>query len=86
MIGHRGYALTVEPGKSDIEEDTLTCAHCNSVVFLKARQNPADAGGFCRLCYRNVCGPCADLGSCTPFEKKLEEMESRDRLLRSVIG
>lgn len=81
-----GYGLTVEPGKADVEEDTFTCCHCNSVVFLKPREGVADAGGFCRMCMKGTCGPCADKGECTPFEKKLEEMESRDRFRRALTG
>lgn len=80
----QGYAITKEPGRADIEEDTFTCCHCNSVVFVKPLQDPSECGGFCNLCYQNICAKCADLGSCDPFEKKLLRMEARDKLLRSV--
>ena len=80
----RGYAVTVDPNGATVEQDTLTCAHCNSVFFLKPRENPSDAGGLCRLCYSFVCGSCADSGECTPFEKLLERMEARDRLLKAT--
>lgn len=79
-----GYAITTEPGKRDVEEDTFTCNHCNAVVFLKPMQDPSEMGGFCRMCMKHICGPCADKLGCDPFEKKLERMESRDRLLRSL--
>ena len=80
----QGYAITTEPGKGDVEEDTFTCAHCNSIVFVKPFADPASFGGFCRMCMRHICGPCAGKHECTPFEKKLEEMERRDRFLRAV--
>lgn len=82
----QGYAITVEPGKGDIEEDTFTCAHCNSIVFVKPRQDPSEMGGFCTQCYRHICTKCADLGMCRPFEKWLEQVESRDRLRKSILG
>ena len=80
----QGYAVTTEPGKADVEEDTFTCSHCNAIIFVKPFQDPSEMGGFCRLCYRHICGPCADKGECEPFEKKLEAMERRERLLRSL--
>lgn len=36
------------------------------------------------MCFKNICGPCADLGKCTPFEKKLEQMEARGRLFQAA--
>jgi hypothetical protein len=78
----RGYAVTVNPDGETVEEDTITCAHCNSVVFLKPRESP----GGCRMCRGFLCATCTDAGTCTPFEKKLEQMEARDRLLRAVTG
>jgi hypothetical protein len=80
----QGYAVTIEPDKADVEEDTFTCAHCNSIVFVKPCQDPSEMGGFCRLCYAHICGSCADQGECVPFEKKLEALESRFRFLRSI--
>ena len=82
----QGYAVTYEPGKPDVEEDTMTCCHCNFVFFLKPYQDPAEVGGFCRLCMMHTCTKCADNGGCEPFEKKLEAMESKDRLRRSILG
>jgi hypothetical protein len=29
-----------------------------------------------------ICGKCADEGRCTPFEKKLDELEQRDYIRR----
>jgi hypothetical protein len=85
----QGYAITKEPGKKDIEEDTFTCAHCNAVRFVKPgvivgfRQ-----GAWCRLCGGYVCPRPECANQCTPFEKKLEEMErvgqARDRMLREM--
>jgi len=81
-----GYAITTEPGKSDVEEDTFTCCHCNCIVFVKHRCDPAEMGGFCRLCMKHVCKACNAKGECAPFERKLEELEARDRFRRAVSG
>ena len=82
----QGYAITTEPDKATIEEDTYTCCHCNCIVFVKANSDPSDMGGFCRMCYSHICSDCADKGTCDPFEKKLEAMERRERFLKSVVG
>jgi hypothetical protein len=79
-----GYGLIVEPGAPTKELDSFTCCHCNRVVWVKPFAPPADAGGFCRLCMKPTCGPCADLGTCNPFEKQLEEEEARNRFRRSI--
>lgn len=79
-----GYGVISEPGKKDVEFDSVTCAHCNRVVLIRAGIDPAQLGGFCRACMRHICGPCADLGRCTPWERQMDKAEARDRLLRSV--
>jgi len=63
------------------EWDTITCYHCNKIVRVKK-----DPGGFCRICMKALCGPCADLGKCTPFEAKLEAYEKRMRFRTSLGG
>lgn len=77
-----GYAYTFDTDGVRQEADTFTCAHCNRVVIVRPKCNPDDLGGNCRLCMKMVCPKCVDLG-CTPFEKKLEKWEARDRALRS---
>lgn len=86
MRNPHGTAIITDPDAAvPVREfDTITCCHCQAIVFVGPGQSASDAGGFCRLCFRPTCGPCADHGSCTPFEKKLEAMEARDRLLTSV--
>lgn len=76
--------VVVEPGAPMHEADTFTCAHCQRVVIVKAGCDPAEAGGFCRVEMKLICGPCADLGTCTPWEKTLEKAEARGRSLRSM--
>lgn len=70
--------------------DTFTCSHCQAIVFLHQPDGSRskDQGGFCQPCFKPVCGTCADLGRCLPFEKKMEEYEkqmvARNRLLSSM--
>jgi len=81
-----GYALWVDPWApgGQIERDTITCAHDNRVVIVTPGADPSLLGGFCRLCYRHICGPCADLGTCMPFERKLELVERAARFHEAV--
>ena len=82
MLRSGGYAVLVDPDLGVVERDTFTCSHCNSVVYVKPKSNPDDFGSMCRICMKMVCQRCANLG-CTPFEKKLEQAEARDRARRS---
>lgn len=98
MRNPHGTAIIVDPNAPVRELDTITCAHCQRIVFIKpglVRQgfdagspdNPDtehDPGGFCRVCMSPVCGPCCDDGRCVPFEVKLLKMEGRKAFLRGV--
>lgn len=77
-----GYAYLFNEIGAVKEWDTFTCCHCNTVVRVKPKCDPADLGGQCRLCDKPVCPRCVGKG-CTPFEKRLEIVEARDRALRS---
>ena len=77
----QGQIIITDP-YAVFECDTFTCCHCNSIVPVPAAPAPM-VGGFCMRCMLNCCDTCSDLG-CTPFEKKLEKMEARERSLRSM--
>jgi hypothetical protein len=87
-----GYASVISLEGSVTEADTITCAHCNGVVFLHdpntgSRKN--SAAGFCRSCMKATCIPCDNGGTCAPFEKKIAEMEKRardGRMLDRALG
>ncbi len=76
------YSVMVDPFNGSTEAEGFVCSHCNSVVAVKPKSSPDDFGSMCRNCMRMVCAKCANFG-CTPFEKKLEIVEARDRALRS---
>lgn len=87
-----GVGVVTDPALGRAQEmDTFTCAHCQTIVFLHERDGSrkADQGGFCVPCFKPVCGPCADNGRCTPFERKLEQYERRtieERRLARELG
>ncbi len=78
-----GYFFSFDPGGIRQEADTFTCHHCGKLVIVKPKCNPDDLGGMCRLCMKMICPSCVDTGDCTPFEKKLEQIEKRAIALRS---
>ena len=92
-----GYAVITSPDGSDVdfdglrcqhiaagafEVDTFTCCHCNRIIHVKPFAPMDEFGSMCRNCMKMTCPTCAD-GPCVPFEKKLDEVEKRDRALRS---
>lgn len=82
----QGYAILVGPERV-AEADTITCAHCQRVVFLHNQDGKKKEGVAvrCGMCDRCTCVPCAETGRCEPFEKKLEAIEARGRLF-SMMG
>lgn len=97
MLKPQGYATFT--GDTIVERDTITCGHCQMLVFVKPRtastiylipqfQAPdkEEPGAMCRVCMRAVCLKCHDDGRCTPFERRIEEMEHKRRMIEQVIG
>jgi hypothetical protein len=76
-----GYLVGVGPEGIVDEADTFTCAHCQRIVRVAPRCDPADMGGRCGVCDSLVCSACVGLG-CRPWEKQMETMERRDRFRR----
>lgn len=63
----------------NIERDSITCVHCNSVVFLEPLKPAEDYTGWCMHCMRFICLRCAATGECAPFERTIERMEKANR-------
>lgn len=89
--------ITVTGDSSIKEHDTISCGHCNRIVLVKAGTgstvyvfpqmegpNKEEAGASCHVCMRSICLTCCDLGVCLPLERRIEEMESKGRFLKSV--
>ena len=85
MLKPGGYAFSFDVIGVRQEADTFTCHHCNTIVVVKPKCDPCDLGGMCRICEKMICPSCVDIGKCDPFEKKLERIEARDRILRSYL-
>jgi hypothetical protein len=92
-----GYLMIVDPGAPITERDTCACRHCQRIIEIKpgsaatvflipdAQGNyKEEPGAFCRCCMGPVCLPCEAKGTCTPFEKQLEQAEARFRFHRSI--
>jgi hypothetical protein len=60
---------------------SFTCAHCNTIVEVKSKDQDM---GFCQMCFYPVCLVCGAKDTCDPFEKKLERIEARARFLNQV--
>ncbi len=66
------------------ECDTYSCGHCQYVVHVEPFCDPSSVGGLCKQCMRLICPTCVDKLTCTPWEKKFEEMENRDHWRRTI--
>lgn len=93
-----GLATVLDPDAPILERDTITCFHCQRVVWTKPGSASTtylifdraswvwkeEPGAFCRICMHPICLQCCAAGRCTPWEKQLEASEAKDRLRRSV--
>lgn len=67
-----------------VERDTFKCGHCQAIVIVKPKAPASDCGGYCQRCDSLICPRCSIPGAtCTPWEKVIEEIEARERALRS---
>jgi hypothetical protein len=72
------------------ESDGFVCAHCQQPVWVKPFADPADFGGFCRVCGGSnyldglICPQCAATGLCDPFEEKLKRVEAGQMLWTDI--
>ena len=76
-----GYLIITSPDGT-LEADTLQCVHCNKHYIVKP--GSGKRRGWCTLCSGTTCGSNL-CNTCIPFEKKLDEFERREKLLRSVL-
>lgn len=79
-MARHGYLVGQDVNGRTQEFDTTTCVHCNKIVAVRR----GSKGGWCPSCAGVICEACNRIGRCTPFEKKLEAVESRSRFLKAV--
>ena len=77
-----GYAVSHGPDGKKFECDTITCAHCSTVVHVPPKADPNTTYDFCRLCMKATCAVCGGK-PCTPFLRKLEREEASYHARRS---
>ena len=85
-----GYLLVLGDARP-LEFDTLKCAHCQSVIVVKAGSmgqvyliaddtQPSgwrdEAGAYCASCAGPICLRCEAARSCIPWERQLEHLEA----------
>ena len=90
-----GYATITDPEAPLVEFDTVSCCHCGGAIFVKPntlsttflladpvtglwREEP---GAWCGCCWKPVCLACHAVGTCTPLEKSLQQMERQGALV-----
>ena len=71
----------VEVKEGIFESATTSCGHCQKIIHVPPRAHP-NFLSMCRVCMRVICEECSAKG-CEPWEKKIEQMEERERTLRS---
>lgn len=72
-----GYLIIQSPA-GRLEADTVQCGHCQTHYIV--RPGSGKRRGFCTLCSRATCGAEACI-PCKPWEKRLEAVERRERLM-----
>lgn len=84
----RGATTLVENGVryTEAEIDTYTCAHCNRVVHVPVRADPADVGGLCKQCMNLICPRCTAKGVCVPWEKEMLRREAKAQFHRDFLS
>lgn len=88
-----GYAIVINDDGRVLERDTVTCCHCNVVIHVKPGSAQTvywypqmygppkeEMGARCALCDKPVCLRCHADGTCKPLMKRIEQMESRNRM------
>jgi hypothetical protein len=97
MLKPQGYLVVTHAEGLTLERDTISCGHCNRIVFVKPGhastvylfpqvQGPdkEEMGAHCRQCDKAICLTCHDAGTCTPLLRRIEWMEARGRFLATV--
>lgn len=94
-----GWCEITDPGGKQykVEYDTIMCNHCQRVICVKPGTGQSVYlyfrkdlpvlevdGAFCIRCMHPICPKCCEDGRCQPWERQIEEIEARDRMLRGM--
>ena len=80
-----GYGLLTDPDALHgiVEEtETVNCCHCQFIMHI--RPGSGTKRGFCFMCNAVTCGKPGCMSGCTPFEKRLEEVEAQARFYHLI--
>ncbi len=83
VILDRGLSRTDMRDEGVMEIDSFSCFHCNRVIHVLPKCDPADLGGHCKLCDKLICPQCYGKGGCDTLEAKLERAEASYHARRS---
>lgn len=88
MRNPQGYLTIVHPDAPTQEFDTFTCFHCQKIVPVRPKDDLDNLGAYCTVCKKMICSEChykmSVLGQpCAPWEKQMDQMEARERALKS---
>lgn len=78
-----GYLQVTREGRLIQEADTLSCVHCQRTWTVQ--RGSGRSRGWCLRCNGPTCGG-AGCQTCAPWERKLELLEQRHRLWRTMEG
>ena len=78
-----GYGIGQTADGKIVERDSLQCCHCNTHYFVSP--GSGKQRGFCLLCMDVTCGRSACV-LCVPFERRLAQIEQRERRARTREG
>jgi hypothetical protein len=90
-----GVASIVGSWGDTEERKTITCAHCDKLVYVQPGTDGTSplsplAGvqqlppSVCHICWALVCIQCHGLGVCRPLEERLRKLEARAEFNRSA--
>ena len=92
MRNPQGYAVLQDvtaTGNVLQEADTFTCFHCQRIVSVPPKADPAELGGLCARCMKLICPRCVETGRCRPWYEhmlKLERKMENNRLVSQIVG
>ena len=81
--GHCNKIVRVKPGTGSTIY-IMEGLHVDPITRKFHIIKKEEAGAGCRCCMKSVCLPCYDRGECIPLMKKIEEIEARGRMLKSL--
>jgi hypothetical protein len=81
--GHCGQIVRVKPGTGSTVYITDKL-HVEPITRKASIIQEEEMGAFCRVCMTSICLQCHDFGDCTPLLKKIEAIEARGRMLKSL--